>query len=74
VDAVSKRAAELIGDKDKDGSLREAMALLSAHTEDTSDATYGNHAESMVFDLSGQDMDKYKYCGKLFDDMTITEY
>ena len=37
--------------------------------EDTSDATYGNHAESMVFDLSGQDMDKFKCCGKLFDDM-----
>ena len=37
--------------------------------EDTSDATYGNHAESMVFNLSGQDMDKFKCCGKLFDDM-----
>jgi hypothetical protein len=69
VDALSKRAAELIGAKDTDGSIREAMALLSAHTEDTSDATYGNHAESMVFNLSGQDMDKFKYCGKLFDDM-----
>ncbi len=66
---MSKRAAEQIGAKDNDGSIREAMALLSAHTEDTSDATYGNHAESMVFNLSGQDMDKFKYCGKLFDDM-----
>jgi hypothetical protein len=47
------------------------MALLSAHTEDTFDATYGNHAESisMVFNLSGQDMDKFKYCDKSFDDM-----
>jgi hypothetical protein len=45
--------------KDQDGSIREAMALLFAHTEDTSDAAYGKHAESMVFNLSGQEMDKY---------------
>ena len=53
VDALSKRAAEELGAKDKDGSIREAMALLSAHSEQTSDAVYGNHAESMVFNLSG---------------------
>jgi hypothetical protein len=45
------------------------MALLSAHSEHTSDAQYGNHAESMVFNMSGRDMDKYRLCARLFNDM-----
>jgi hypothetical protein len=68
-DSLGKRAAEQFGSCDKDGSIREAMANLSAHSEQTSDAKYGNHAESMVFDVSGQDMDKYKLCARLFNDM-----
>ncbi len=69
VDCLGKRAAEKYGSSDKDGSIREAMANLSAHSEQTSDAIYGNHEESMVFELSGQDMDKYKLCARLFNDM-----
>ena len=68
-DSLGKRAAEKFGSSDNDGSIRETMATLSAHSEQTSDAKYGNHAESMVFDLSGQDMDKYKLCARLFNDM-----
>jgi hypothetical protein len=68
-DSLGKRAAEKFKSSDKDGSIRETMATLSAHSEQTSDAKYGNHAESMVFDLSGQDMDKYKLCARLFNDM-----
>jgi hypothetical protein len=46
VDTLGKRAAEKFGPSDKDGSIREAMANLSAHSEQI----YGNSAESMVFD------------------------
>ena len=73
VDRISKRAAEQHHEglrvSNTDQGVREAMAMLSAHSEETSDQKYGNDADTMVFNLSGLAMDKFRLCAKLFNDM-----
>lgn len=69
IDAISKRAAELYTAKgnDPDGTIRAAMAHLSAHGESTSDSTYGNDEESIVFKRSGYEVDRYRMCARIFN-------
>jgi hypothetical protein len=70
VEAIGKRAADQFVSARDDQGIKEAMANLSAHEEATSDNVYGNDANTMIFNLSSQEMDKYRLCAHLFNTMT----
>lgn len=69
VDAISKRSAELRFPQvnEQSRAVRAAMALISAHSEETSDAIYGGDEEA-VYEASVQDLDLYRLCSVIFND------
>lgn len=69
VDAISKRSAELRFPQSNEQSrtVRAAMALISAHSEETSDAIYGGDEEA-IYDASVQTLELYRLCSVIFND------
>ena len=63
VDAMSKRSAEkrLPQSNEQGKAARSAMALLSAHSEETSDAIYGGD-EAAVYEARVRAIDMYRLC------------
>ena len=63
VDAISKRSAELRfpHSNEQSQTVRTAMALISAHSEETSDAIYGGDEEA-IYEANVQDIDLYRLC------------
>jgi hypothetical protein len=69
VDAISKRSAELRFPQlnEQSRTVRAAMALISAHSEETSDAIYGGDEEA-IYEASVQTLELYLLCSVIFND------